>query len=121
MSSGSSRTGGQAESRIFSGSAGRMVANVVPDLLDGSKYRPGAGWVEMSSRSSRISRNVVQEQQTTSKCVLEQQDRSKCRPGAAGQVEMSSRGSWIEAKRLPDEVPDVPKPQTEVYMYSRYM
>ena len=64
--------------------------------LDGSiasRCRPGArGYVEMSCRSSRINmsfrsggigRNVVPEQQ----------DRTKCRPEAAGQVEISSWSS----------------------------
>ena len=67
----------------------------------------------MPSRSNRISRNVIPEQQVTSKCRPEQQgigrnatpehqDRSKCRPG----------GSRIRA-----EVPKAPKPRSTNYSY----
>ena len=60
-----------------------------------------AGYAELASWSSRKGRNVVWEQQNRSKCrpgaagqVQEQQDRSKCRLiRVAGQAEMSSQGS----------------------------
>ena len=47
----------------------------------------------MSCRCSRTGRNVVPEQQ----------DRSKCRPGAAGQVEMSSGSSRTGRNVVPEQ------------------
>ena len=59
----------------------------------GRECRLGAGKVEMSSRSSRVRRNVVPGQQ----------DMSKCRPRAAGYVDMSSRSSRTCRNVFPEQ------------------